>query len=202
VVYLPMGWWHWEIATKDHTHLLAIFHNSAPQTVFGSDVLRKTPPEVFQLNYCINVEQLAQVLEPIKETVVIDPPYPGCLIPQAITNMAGAAGRASTASMTNVASRASMAGRASMASRANVAGTAGRASRANVASMAGRASMASRASMTGAVSTIGKAATNQGVLQWRIGGIIRKHKLFWTVKSFVCLRKQQILIKSGICCFS
>jgi oxalate decarboxylase/phosphoglucose isomerase-like protein (cupin superfamily) len=73
-VYIPMGWWHWEIATMDHTHLLAIFDNSATQTVFGSDVLRKTPPEVFQKIYGMNAEQFAEVIKPIKETVVIGPP--------------------------------------------------------------------------------------------------------------------------------
>jgi oxalate decarboxylase/phosphoglucose isomerase-like protein (cupin superfamily) len=74
VVYVPMGWWHWEMAATDHTHLLAIFDNASPQVVFGSDVLRKTPKEVFQLSYGVNAEQLAQVLKPITETVVIGPP--------------------------------------------------------------------------------------------------------------------------------
>jgi quercetin dioxygenase-like cupin family protein len=73
-VYIPMGWWHWEIANADQTHLLAIFDNNAAQAVFGSDVLRKTPPEVFQLVYGVNATQLAQVLKPIDQTVVIGPP--------------------------------------------------------------------------------------------------------------------------------
>lgn len=73
-VYIPMGWWHWEIATTDHTHLLAIFDNNAAQVVFGSDVLRKTPPEVFQIIYGVNATQLAEVLEPINQTVVSGPP--------------------------------------------------------------------------------------------------------------------------------
>ncbi|BBH20557.1 cupin [Paenibacillus baekrokdamisoli] len=75
-VYIPMAWWHWEIALTDNTQLLAIFDNAAPQTVFGSDVLRKTPPEVLQLSYGINGAQLAQVLQPITQTVVIGPPNP------------------------------------------------------------------------------------------------------------------------------
>ncbi|MCR8843576.1 cupin domain-containing protein [Paenibacillus sp. SC116] len=73
-VYIPMGWWHWEIALTDRTHLLAIFDNSAAQTVFGSDVLRKTPPEVFQIIYGVNAAQLAEVLKPITQTVIIGPP--------------------------------------------------------------------------------------------------------------------------------
>jgi quercetin dioxygenase-like cupin family protein len=78
VVYVPKGWWHWEIATTDHTHILAIFDKASPQVVFGSDVLMKTPKEVFQLAYGVNAEQLAQVLKPITETVVIGPPSPRC----------------------------------------------------------------------------------------------------------------------------
>ncbi|TFE22795.1 cupin domain-containing protein [Cohnella luojiensis] len=73
-IYIPMGWWHWEIATEDRTHMLAFFDNSMVQTVFGSDVLRKTPPEVFQLIYGVNAAQLAHVLKPIDQTVVIGPP--------------------------------------------------------------------------------------------------------------------------------
>jgi hypothetical protein len=57
-----------------HTHLLAIFDNNAAQVVFGSDVLRKTPPEVFQKIYGVNAVQLAEVLKPINQTVVIGPP--------------------------------------------------------------------------------------------------------------------------------
>lgn len=73
-VYIPMGWWHWEIATMDQTHLLAIFDNHEAQVVFGSDVLRRTPPEVFQKIYGVNASQLSEVLKPIDQTVVIGPP--------------------------------------------------------------------------------------------------------------------------------
>ncbi|MDP4097404.1 cupin domain-containing protein [Paenibacillus sp. P96] len=75
-VYIPMGWWHWEIATMDQTHLLAIFDSHNAQVVFGSDVLRKTPPEVFQQIYGVNAAQMANVLKPIERTVVIGPPIP------------------------------------------------------------------------------------------------------------------------------
>ncbi|MFB5265226.1 cupin domain-containing protein [Paenibacillus enshidis] len=73
-VYIPMGWWHWEIATMDQTHLLAIFDNHAAQAVFGSDVLRRTPPEVFQKIYGVNAAWMAEVLKPINQTVVIGAP--------------------------------------------------------------------------------------------------------------------------------
>jgi len=69
-----MGWWHWEIATMDDTHLLAIFDNNAAQVVFGSDILRKTPPEVFQKIYGVNAAQFADVLKPIDQTIVLGPP--------------------------------------------------------------------------------------------------------------------------------
>ncbi|WP_342047955.1 cupin domain-containing protein [Bacillus sp. OTU530] len=73
-VYIPMGWWHWAIAEMDHTHLLAIFDNKDPGVIYGSDILRKTPPEVFQEIYGVNAAQLAEVLKPIDQTVVIGPP--------------------------------------------------------------------------------------------------------------------------------
>lgn len=85
VVFIPQGWWHWEIALTDHGHLLAIFDNSSFTTVFGAELLKKTPPGVFQLNYCINGEQLEQVLLPITEPVIIGPP-PGCTITAAAAN--------------------------------------------------------------------------------------------------------------------
>jgi quercetin dioxygenase-like cupin family protein len=73
-VYIPMGWWHWEIGAAERNHLLAIFDSEAAQVVFGSDVLRKTPPEVFQLVYGVDAAQIAQALEPIDRTVVIGSP--------------------------------------------------------------------------------------------------------------------------------
>jgi len=76
-VYIPMGWWHWAIAVSDHMHLLAIFDNNATQVVFGSDVLRLTPPEVFQAIYGVNAAQFAEVLKPIDQTVIIGPPGSG-----------------------------------------------------------------------------------------------------------------------------
>ncbi|SFJ82905.1 Cupin [Paenibacillus sp. UNC496MF] len=73
-VYIPMGWWHWQTATMDNTHFVSAFDNNATQVVFGSDILRMTPPEVFQMIYGVNAAQLADVLKPIDQTVVIGPP--------------------------------------------------------------------------------------------------------------------------------
>ncbi len=43
VANIPQAWWHYEIATADNTHLLAIFNAPTPDVIFGSDILRLTP---------------------------------------------------------------------------------------------------------------------------------------------------------------
>lgn len=43
VANIPQAWWHYEIATADNTHLLAIFDAPTPEVIFGSDILRLTP---------------------------------------------------------------------------------------------------------------------------------------------------------------
>lgn len=43
VANIPQAWWHYEIATADGTHLLAIFDAPTPEVIFGSDILRLTP---------------------------------------------------------------------------------------------------------------------------------------------------------------
>jgi oxalate decarboxylase/phosphoglucose isomerase-like protein (cupin superfamily) len=77
VVNIPKGWWHWEVALTDNTHLLAIFDAPTPEVILGSDLLRKTPKEILAYTYCLNQEALAEVLSPIRETVLIGPPN-GC----------------------------------------------------------------------------------------------------------------------------
>lgn len=74
VVAIPQGWWHYFAASVDNTHVLTIYDAPKPETVWGSDILRLTPPEVFAHSYCLNKEQLEQVLGPIQETVIIGPP--------------------------------------------------------------------------------------------------------------------------------
>lgn len=73
-VYIPMGWWHWTIAMAEHTHFTASFDNPAAEIIYGSDVLRLTPPEVFQLAYGIDSAKWAETISPIRQTVVIGPP--------------------------------------------------------------------------------------------------------------------------------
>ncbi|MFF2484201.1 cupin domain-containing protein [Paenibacillus sp. NPDC058071] len=74
VANIPQGWWHWEIATSENTHLLAIFDAPYPEYIFGSDILTKTPIEVLAHTYCLNPEQLKQTLKPLNnETIIIGP---------------------------------------------------------------------------------------------------------------------------------
>ncbi|UNL86754.1 cupin domain-containing protein [Priestia koreensis] len=74
VANIPQGFWHWEIASEDDTHLLAIFDTPYPEYVFGSDILNKTPIEVLAHTYCLDPDQLRKALAPLKnQTTVIGP---------------------------------------------------------------------------------------------------------------------------------
>jgi quercetin dioxygenase-like cupin family protein len=37
VANVPQGWWHYEVATVDDTHRLAIFNAPTPEVILGSD---------------------------------------------------------------------------------------------------------------------------------------------------------------------
>ncbi|MFD2628555.1 cupin domain-containing protein [Oceanobacillus kapialis] len=74
VANIPQGWWHWEKATTNQTHLLAIFDAPYPEYIFGSDILTKTPVEVLAYTYCLNADQLKKTLSPLhNETIIIGP---------------------------------------------------------------------------------------------------------------------------------
>lgn len=73
-VTIPQGWWHYFQARKDQTHVLTIYDTSDLKTVWGSDILRLTPPEVFAHAYCLNQHQVQQALGSIKDRVIIGPP--------------------------------------------------------------------------------------------------------------------------------
>jgi quercetin dioxygenase-like cupin family protein len=77
VIYVPRGWWHWDIGLVDNTHFLAIFDWPYPDVILGSDILRKTPTEILSHTYCLNNKELKLALAPLKETVFIGPPN-GC----------------------------------------------------------------------------------------------------------------------------
>lgn len=74
VVFIPMAWWHWIIAKSEKLHLHLFFNNDQFESAEGSDALRRTPPEVFQLAYGVDANKIAEALSPIKESVVIGPP--------------------------------------------------------------------------------------------------------------------------------
>ena len=70
-VFIPMGWWHWITAVTEEVQLHLFFNNDQFETAEGSDILRLTPPEVFQAAYGVSAEKLEKDLSPIKESVVI-----------------------------------------------------------------------------------------------------------------------------------
>jgi quercetin dioxygenase-like cupin family protein len=74
VANVPQGWWHYEIALEDNTHLLAIFDAQTPEVIFGSDILRLTPTNVLAYTYCLDETKLKESLAPIKQTVILGPP--------------------------------------------------------------------------------------------------------------------------------
>ncbi len=74
VVNIPQGWWHYETASEDQTHLLAIFDAPQPEAIFGSDILRLTPPDVWAHSYCLDVNKVKDTFAPITKTVIIGPP--------------------------------------------------------------------------------------------------------------------------------
>lgn len=74
VANVPQGWWHWEMAQEDGTHLLAIFDAPYPEYIFGSDLLTKTPIEVLAYTYCLDPQLLKLTLKPLdNQTIVIGP---------------------------------------------------------------------------------------------------------------------------------
>lgn len=74
VANVPQGWWHYEIATRDNTHLLAVFDAPIPEVIFGSDILRLTPANVLADTYCLNEAEVKETLAPITSTVIVGPP--------------------------------------------------------------------------------------------------------------------------------
>ena len=86
IVVFPKGWFHWILAESEQAHFLTIFDAPTPDIVYGSDFLRAVPQEVIQRAYCINEEEYAKAVAPLKESVILGPP-PGCAV-------AGTAGEA------------------------------------------------------------------------------------------------------------
>lgn len=77
VANVPQGWWHYEIATVDNTHLLAIFNAPTPEVILGSDILSFTPTNIMSHTYCMNENQWKQAIAPVKPSTYIGP-YKDC----------------------------------------------------------------------------------------------------------------------------
>lgn len=77
VANVPQGWWHYEVATVDHTHLLAIFDAPTPEVILGSDILKFTPPNIMSHTYCMDENVWKKAVEPVKPTTYIGP-YADC----------------------------------------------------------------------------------------------------------------------------
>ncbi|CAI9393779.1 cupin domain-containing protein [Niallia sp. Sow4_A1] len=73
VANVPQGWWHYEIANTNNTHLLAIFDAPTPEAIFGSDLLRLTPPEIMAHTYSMDVNKWKSTISPINQTTILGP---------------------------------------------------------------------------------------------------------------------------------
>ncbi len=67
------SWWHYEEATEDDTHLLAIFDAPTPEVILGSDILKFTPANIMAHTYCLDEEQWKKTIAPIVPTTYIGP---------------------------------------------------------------------------------------------------------------------------------
>jgi oxalate decarboxylase/phosphoglucose isomerase-like protein (cupin superfamily) len=74
---VTQGWWHYEIAAADHTHLLSIFDAPTPEVILGSDILKFTPSNIMAHTYCLDENQWKKAAEPIKPSTYIGP-YKNC----------------------------------------------------------------------------------------------------------------------------
>ena len=77
VANIPQGWWHYEVATADNTHLLAIFDAPTPEVILGSDLLKFTPANIMAHTYCLDENQWNQTVNPVKPSTYIGP-YSDC----------------------------------------------------------------------------------------------------------------------------
>lgn len=73
VANVPQGWWHYEVATVDNTHLLAIFNAPTPEVILGSDILKLTPSPIMSHTYCLDENQWKQAIAPVTPSTFIGP---------------------------------------------------------------------------------------------------------------------------------
>lgn len=77
VANVPQGWWHYEVATVDDTHLLAIFNAPTPEVILGSDILKFTPSNIMAHTYCLDEKEWSKTVSPVKPSTYIGP-YKEC----------------------------------------------------------------------------------------------------------------------------
>ncbi|WP_217593680.1 cupin domain-containing protein [Cohnella sp. GbtcB17] len=73
VALVPQGWFHWEIATENQTHILAIFDAPVPEFIAVSDFLRLAPRNLLAHTYCLDEAKITDALAPITDTTTIGP---------------------------------------------------------------------------------------------------------------------------------
>ncbi|WP_088072188.1 cupin domain-containing protein [Gottfriedia luciferensis] len=74
VANVPQGWWHYEIATEDNTHLLAIFNAPSPDVILFSDLLKFTPSNIVAHTYCLDENQWKRTTSTLQPSIFIGPP--------------------------------------------------------------------------------------------------------------------------------
>ncbi|SKA92488.1 Cupin [Sporosarcina newyorkensis] len=74
VVNIPQGWWHYQIANTDDTHLQGIFNTDTPEVILGSDILTATPADVFAYTYGLDENQWIAATANIQPSILIGPP--------------------------------------------------------------------------------------------------------------------------------
>ncbi len=77
VANVPQGWWHYEVAAVDNTHLLAIFNAPTPQVILGSNLLKFTPSNIMSYTYCMNENQWKHITSLVNPNTYIGP-YQDC----------------------------------------------------------------------------------------------------------------------------
>ncbi|MGM0778295.1 MAG: cupin domain-containing protein [Bacillota bacterium] len=73
VANVPQGWWHYEVANTDGTHLLAIFNAPVPEVILGSDILKLTPSNIMAHTYCMDEKQWKKTVAPVQPSTFIGP---------------------------------------------------------------------------------------------------------------------------------
>jgi quercetin dioxygenase-like cupin family protein len=77
VVNVPRAWWHYEMATMNNTHVLAIFDAPNPEVVLGSNLLKFTPANVMAHTYCLNEDMWKDMIKSVQPNTYIGP-YKDC----------------------------------------------------------------------------------------------------------------------------